>query len=123
MMNKKDNMLDFLKDVKEDISKYLDLRLKLLKIEVYEKAGKISSVLSVLLIIFFVAFFAILFLFLALGFYWGNLLGSLALGMCLVGGIYILVLLTVILFRKKIMGKIFNLFITELIEDDEEENK
>lgn len=109
---------------KDNVTKYIDLRLKLLKIETYEKVGKVSSVLLLVLLVLFIVFFAVLFLFMGLGYYLGQVLDSQSLGMSLIGGLYLLILLAVILCRKLIMNKIFGLFISELMkEDDDNENK
>ncbi len=107
-------------DVKKDVIMYGDLRLKLLKLETYEKAGKVSAALSFVFVLLFIVFFAVLFLFLGLGYYLGQLLDNQAFGMCLIGGLYLLILLLVILCRKSFMGKIFSLFISELMADDDE---
>lgn len=104
---------------KDNILKYVELRLKLLKIETYEKLGKVSAVLLIVLLVLFIVFFAVLFLFLGLGYFLGDVLGSLSLGMVLTGGLYLLFLAVVLLARKKIMEKVFNLFVSELMKDDD----
>ncbi len=113
------NLADVFTDVKKDVTTYLDLRLKLLKLETYEKTGKIAAVMSFVFVILFIVFFAVLFLFLGLGYHLGNLLDNQALGMTLIGSIYLLILIIAILFRKSFMSKIFSLFIAELTADDD----
>ena len=56
------------RELKEDVSAYVELKLELLKLSTYERTGKVIAVLSYGLILLFLAFFAILFIFLALGF-------------------------------------------------------
>lgn len=108
---------------KNNIARYIDLRLKLLKIETYEKAGKVSSVLLLILMILFVVFFAVLFLFLGLGFYLGQILDSLPLGMALTGVLYLILLAGVVLCRNKITNNLFKLFVSELMKDDDGEEQ
>ena len=64
------------RELKEDVSAYVELKLELLKLSTYERTGKVIAVLSYGLILLFLAFFAILFIFLALGFFLGDWLGS-----------------------------------------------
>ena len=71
-------------ELKEDISTYVELRLELLKLNTYERVAKTMAVFSYGIVLVLLAFFAILFLFLALGFFLGELLGSMALGFVLV---------------------------------------
>ncbi len=61
------------RELKEDVSAYVELKLELLKLSTYERTGKVIAVLSYGLILLFLAFFAILFIFLALGFFLGDL--------------------------------------------------
>ena len=56
------------RELKEDVSAYVELKLELLKLSTYERTGKVIAVLSYGLILLFLAFFAILFIFLALVF-------------------------------------------------------
>ena len=58
--------------LKRDLLTYVELKLELLKLDAYERTGKVIAVLSYGVILLFLAFFAILFIFLALGFYMGD---------------------------------------------------
>ena len=73
-------------ELKEDISTYVELRLELLILFTYERVAKTMAVFSYGIVLVLLAFFAILFLFLALGFFLGELLGCMALGFVLVVG-------------------------------------
>ena len=64
------------KEVKEDVSKWVDLKLELVKLSTYERTGQVVSVLSYGLILLFASFFAILFIFLAFGLLFGEWLES-----------------------------------------------
>ena len=115
------NVTGIFSEIKKDITTYLELRFKLLKIETYEKTGKAGAALSFIFILLFIVFFAILFLFFGLGYYLGEMLNSQALGMFAVGALYLIILGFVILFRKGIMRKFFNLFISELRSEEDDE--
>lgn len=115
------DFLGLFNDIKGDLTKYVNLRMKLLKIETYEKAGKIAASLSFVLVLMFIVFFAVLFLFLGLGYYLGQWLNDQAMGMCLIGGLYLIILAIVILFRKQLTSKIFSLFVSELMDGDNDD--
>ena len=51
--------------LKKDISAYVELRLQLLKLNTYERTGRVVGILSYGLILLFLAFFATLFIFIA----------------------------------------------------------
>ena len=62
---------EIFRELKKDLSAYVELKLELLKLNTYERTGKVIAVLSYGVILLFLAFFAILFIFLALGFFLG----------------------------------------------------
>ena len=64
------------------ISAYMELKLELLKLNTYERTGKVIGLLSYGLILLFLAFFAVLFIFLALGFFLGEILDCSWLRIC-----------------------------------------
>ena len=67
-------------ELKEDISTYARLKLRLLKLMAIERTAIVLAVLSHSLILLLLSFFTVLFLFVALGCYLGELLDSPALG-------------------------------------------
>ena len=77
-------------ELKEDISTYARLKLRLLKLMAIERTAIVLAVLSHSLILLLLSFFTVLFLFVALGCYLGELLDSPALGFLIVGGFYLL---------------------------------
>lgn len=70
-------------ELKEDISTYARLKLRLLKLMAIERTAIVLAVLSHSLILLLLSFFTVLFLFVALGCYLGELLDSPALGFLL----------------------------------------
>ena len=59
-------------ELKEDISTYARLKLRLLKLMAIERTAIVLAVLSHSLILLLLSFFTVLFLFVALGAIWGN---------------------------------------------------
>lgn len=112
----------FFRGLKDDISAYVELKLELLKLSTYERTGKVIAVLSYGLVLLFLAFFAILFIFLALGFFLGDLLHSFGLGFSIVAILYILLLGIIILSKDKISTRVLNEVIAALTMNDDKNN-
>ena len=106
-------------ELKEDISTYVELRLELLKLNTYERVAKTMAVFSYGIVLVLLAFFAILFL----GFFLGELLGSMALGFVLVVGMYLLLFGITMFFKRKITSKVMNEIITAMMSKDEKDNE
>ena len=101
--------------LKNEIPTYLELKLELLKLNSFESAGKVISLLSYGLIITVLAFFMCLFIFLALGFFVGEYMGSTALGFIIVATIYLMLIATIRLCKKRIRENIMNVIIAALL--------
>ncbi|MCI5706226.1 MAG: phage holin family protein [Odoribacter sp.] len=113
-----------LKKVRDDITVFIDLKIRILRLTVVEKIARVLAFLSYGLVILLFAFFTVLFLFVALGFFLGNLLNNVALGFLVVGGLYLLLTMCSILARYKIRLVFINLIIRSFqMYDDEKENK
>lgn len=108
-------------DLKEDISTYAGLKLRLLKLMAVERAANILSALSHGLILMLFIFFTILFIFIALGFFLGDLLGSVALGFLIVGGIYFLLTIVFVMAKRSIRTHLVNIIIDALQTDNDED--
>ena len=95
-------------ELKDAISVYAGLKVRLLKVTAIERAARFLAALSHSLILMLLAFFTILFLFIALGFFLGELLESVALGFLIVGGIRV---------------RLTNVFIRTIQTDDDDDSK
>lgn len=111
------------REVKDDLTAYAELKLELLKLSAYEKGGKIISHLSYDLLLMLLAFFATLFIFLAIGFYLGELLQSMGAGFAVVAILYMLLIGIIMKNRKHIQLKIMNVIISALTANDDKEDK
>ncbi|MDE6451045.1 MAG: phage holin family protein [Odoribacter sp.] len=108
-------------DLKEEISTYAGLRLRLWKLMAIERTAGMLASLSLGLILTLFAFFTILFLFVALGFFLGDWLGSIALGFLLVGMIYLVLTFAFVLAEGRIRMRLTNVFVKALQANDEED--
>ena len=108
-------------ELKEDISTYARLKLRLLKLMAIERTAIVLAVLSHSLILLLLSFFTVLFV--ALGYYLGELLDSPALGFLIVGGIYLLFTLIVWGMKDGIRIRLMNTVIEALQANDDEDDK
>ncbi len=109
-------------NLKQDVSAYMELKLELLKLNTYERTGKVISLLSYGLILMFLAFFAILFIFLALGFFLGEILDVQGSGFAIVAILYVALIWVIKCNEVKIRTKILNLVIAALAANDDKQN-
>lgn len=110
---------EIFRELKKDLSAYVELKLELLKLSTYERIGKVIAVLSYGLILLFLAFFVILFIFLALGFFLGDLFGSIGAGFAVVAVLYLLLIGIILLNKNKISDKVLNVVIAALTTNDD----
>lgn len=110
-------------ELKEDVSAYVELKLELLKLNTYERTGKVIAVLSYGLILLFLAFFTILFVFLALGFFLGDIFGSIGAGLGTVAILYAVLIGIIIKNKDRISTKILNEVIGALTANDDKTNE
>ncbi len=106
-------------ELKKDVTAYMESKLELLKLSAYERTGKVISVLSYGLILLFLGFFAILFIFMAVGFFLGEWLGSSGAGLGIVALLYLLLIGIILLTKDRIRMKIINEVIAALSANDD----
>lgn len=102
---------------------YIKTQAEILKLQAIAKASGIIGRLIIqsikVILMLFIAFYFSM----ALGFYFGNLLGSYALGFLLIGVIFIGLFFLVVALRKPIKALFVNRVIKIIFEDDEEEEE
>ena len=109
-------------ELKEDLTAYVGLKLELLKLNTYERTGKVVAILSYGLVLLFLAFFAILFIFLALGFFLGNVFDSYGIGFGIVAILYVLLIGLVVMNKEKISLIVLNEVIAAMTVSDDKNN-
>lgn len=113
---------EIFRELKKDLSAYVELKLELLKLNTYERTGKVIAVLSYGVILLFLAFFAILFIFLALGFFLGDLFCSVGSGLGVVAVLYLLLIGIIVMNKDRISNKVLNVVISALTTNDDKTN-
>lgn len=110
-------------ELKEDVSVYARLKLRLLKLIAIERTAKAIAILSHGIFLTILLFFTVLFLFIAFGFYLAELLNSLALGFLIVAGIYLICSVILYFDKDRLRVRLMNIVINAIDrkDDDDEE--
>ena len=98
-------MIDDLKNIKNDLRDYIEVRLDLLKLQVAESISGIISKTVIISVVAILLVFILLFLSVAAGYFFASLLNSKELGFLCVAGIYLFVLLVFLLLKRKIVER------------------
>jgi hypothetical protein len=110
----------FFQELKEMLLKYLDAKIRLLKLEAFEKTAKVTATLFSSIVITLLAFFLLFFLSLSGGFLFGSIFDNNALGFLFIAGIYVLFLIIIIIGKKGLLEKhIIDRVIKQLEESDD----
>ena len=116
------NAEEVFRELREDISTYAELKLELLKLNAYEKSGRVLAVLSYGLLLFALVTTAVLFALLTLGFLISEWLHSMAAGLGIVAALYLIQIILLILNRNRIRRKIINIVIAALNASEQKKN-
>jgi ABC-type glycerol-3-phosphate transport system permease component len=87
-------------EMKQLIADYVEARVDLIKLEVFEKIAKVTAALFSSVVVALLGFFLLFFLSMSAGFYLSRLFDSQGIGFIIVTGFYLL-LFGIVLFRKK----------------------
>jgi len=121
-MNSNYQLSELLSALKAEIKEWVETRMKLLQLHIFEKTAIVSSFLIFGIIIINLLFFAFLFAFVALGFLLGKWVNSVAGGFAIISCLYLLMLMLMLIFHKSIFTYIQNLLLKELNSKPEDEN-
>ena len=125
--NQKDKDLGSLLDeLKLELLSYINNRLELIKLDLFEKIGRSNSVIGYGLIVSVLILAILFFLLTAAAFFIGELIGSTAAGFAVMGLFTLLLLLLVLLTRNGIRSFILNksiVFLRNLDKLDKDETE
>lgn len=116
-----DDFKSYISELRKELNQYVNLRMELMQLTIYEKSAKVVAAFASSMVMAFLGFFLMLFIFLALANWFGEILGSLAVGYGIVAGFYLIMLLIFMAIRKKYFEQpIVDKMIDVLMEDDDE---
>jgi hypothetical protein len=104
---------NYFQETKSKLKQYLQQRLLLFRLQATEKATSIASTIITTVLLVVIGLFFLIFISITAGLWLGEILDSNAAGFGIVTLFYLLVLLFVIFFLRKILQ---NLFINKLIQ-------
>ena len=110
------------RELKDDVSAYAELKFELLKINTYERIGKLIAVLSYGLLLSTLALITLLFVMLALGFLLSKWLDSTAAGIGIVAAFYLILVVVVMVNKNRICLKVINIVISALNSTDQKKD-
>ena len=117
-----ENLNDFYKENKRLVSDYVETRLDLLKLTTVRSLSRTLSMLILVTIISFMVLFFLLFLVIAFSWFMSDLLGSASLGFLCGGGVFLLILVLSVAFRKALfLNPLIRLFIQTSTQEEEDE--
>jgi uncharacterized oligopeptide transporter (OPT) family protein len=122
MAEEQDSVNDFAEKVKGQLAAYVDVKIELLKAQWVEKAALILGKLVTGLVVMFLLFFTILFSSLVAGYYFGQVFGSTTKGFGVIALFYLIVLLVIVIFRKKMIQLPLSDFIVTTIYQENDED-
>ncbi len=117
----KDTLLKFLRidNLANNVTGYVETRIKLLKIEIKEDAVKVLSKSLAQGTIIFLAFLFLIFFSIGIAEYLNTLFTNSFEGYLIISGIYFLLFLAFLIFRKS-LSKVFQNHFSDLINKNEE---
>jgi hypothetical protein len=106
------------------LKEYVEVRLELIKLRTVRMASRTLSILFTGFIIIMLSLFILLFLGLTFSAWISALTGSAIAGYASTAGLYLLLLILVIAFRKPLLqNPLIRIFIAENLKDEEEEHQ
>lgn len=124
-MASQENYGDFYKENKKLVADYIDTRIELLKLGAIKITAKTLSALLLIALISFMVLFFVLFLVIAFSWFMADQLGSASLGFLCGGGVFLLIIMVSVIFRRVLfLNPLIRIFIHIATDDDrfEEEN-
>lgn len=119
-----ENLGDFYKENKKLVSEYIETRIELLKLKSIKLLAKTLSVLILISLVSFMMLFFVLFLVISFSWFMADKLGSATLGFLCGGGIFLLLIILSVAFRKLLfLNPLIRIFLHASIQEDEEENE
>lgn len=98
-------MLDEMNDFRKDILEYIEVKLDLVRLHTAENLARIFSNVASIAVIGYLLFLIIIFLSFAGAYFIGSLLDSTELGFLSIAGLYTVMLLLFLAFRKQIVER------------------
>ncbi|KAA2245034.1 hypothetical protein F0L74_03480 [Chitinophaga agrisoli] len=122
-----ENFSNYFNQTGKVAKEYLETRLDLIKLQAAGKLSKALGLFFSLTMAFLLFFFVIVFLGMVVGFWIGELTGSYTIGFSCAAGLFVLLLIIMLIFRKALIQRpLSNMLVQELLgemDDKDEEHE
>lgn len=115
-------MLGFISKWKDKLADYVDMRVRLVKLDFIERTSQVLSFFTFTIVCFLLVLPILLFMGIGVAEFFANLVGSRGGGYLIITGIYMLMLGLLFIYRKKFISKFTGLFIRVMTENEDEED-
>ncbi len=122
-MESGNKLSDNFSELTENVKKYVNLRIDMLKLILTEKIAKIASLILFSVILFILLMFFILFLSFSFIYWYGATVGPMYAGALIIGGIYFLAGLIIVIFRTQFITNPIIRQITKVLMDEKNEEQ
>ena len=121
-MASNENLHDFYKENRKLITEYLETRLEIIRLKSIGTLARTLSMLILVTLISFMVLFFLLFLVISFSWYISSITGSASIGFLSGGGIFLLIMLVCIIFRKPLfLNPLIRLFIHTSTQEEEDD--
>lgn len=116
-------MLEFVGKWKDKIMDYVDVRLRVVKLDFIERTSQVLSFFTFTIVCFLLVLPILLFTGIGAAEFAADLVGSRGGGYLIITGIYLLMLGLLFMYRKQFLKKFTGLFIKVMTDHDEEDEE
>lgn len=121
-MPSSENLGDFFRENKKLVADYVETRIEIFKLHAIKLVAKSLSLLILIGLVSFMVLFFLLFLVISFSWFMADQLGSATLGFLCGGGVFLLIILISVLFRKALfLNPLIRIFLHASSQEDEEE--
>lgn len=112
-------MLGFIGKWKDKLADYVDMRVRLVKLDFIERTSQVLSFFTFTIVCFLLVLPILLFMGIGVAEFFADLVGSRGGGYLIITGLYLLALGILFMYRKRFIKKFTGLFIRVMTDDEE----
>ncbi len=115
-------MLGFIGKWKDKLADYVDMRVRLVKLDFIERTSQVLSFFTFTIVCFLLVLPILLFMGIGVAEFFADMVGSRGGGYLIITGLYLLALGILFIYRKRFIKKFTGLFIRVMTDDDEDDD-
>lgn len=114
-------MLGFIGKWKDKLADYVDMRVRLVKLDFIERTSQVLSFFTFTIVCFLLVLPILLFMGIGVAEFFADMVGSRGGGYLIITGLYLLALGILFMYRKRFIKKFTGLFIRVMTDDEEDD--